>query len=540
MNKLSKILMAAALVGTFAACDDLDTAPLGGSVTSEQKIATLEVNPAMAGAGVNAIYKQLITFGANFDVHTDYGYPSIMLMADSRAADLFTTNNGYNWYSANASFGDWNNNYYANLILYYTLYKTIYCCNSVTESILPETDNADLMFNRAQALCYRALCYSQLAPRYQFTYDGNQDKPDIVLITDVNKDQVAIEGAPRSTVKEVYDLVLADLQEGIDLLEKAQAAGVTPANKSQFSLAAAYGLRARVRLVTTDWAGCAADAQKCIDLAAAEGCVPTDIEASSKPAFCDSNEPNWLLGCVISADLSYTGGVTTITSFLSSWSSNGYTGGAGDYQTINKKLYNIISNTDSRKNWFCNGSAIPPSGLPQDYKDYISSGKCQPMLPYSNVKFGCGDPATLKNAAGSTWGANDYPILRIEEVYLTLAEAQAHQSMGTATATLNTFVQTYRDPEYKAQASNVEEFTDECWNQRRIELWGEGMAWYDIMRLKKNIDRRGTGIDPQWVFAFPHTEMCMIYEIVYSEANSNPLIGDTNNGAINPTPVPDN
>ena len=89
--------------------------------------------------------------------------------------------------------------------------------------------------------------------------------------------------------------------------------------------------------------------------------------------------------------------------------------------------------------------------------------------------------------------ANDIPLMRIEEMYLILAEAQA---MGGNTSagktTLETFVKTYRDPEYTCTATSATGIQDAVWVQRRIELWGEGLSFFDLLRLRKGIDRAST------------------------------------------------
>jgi hypothetical protein len=130
--------------------------------------------------------------------------------------------------------------------------------------------------------------------------------------------------------------------------------------------------------------------------------------------------------------------------------------------------------------------------------------------------------------------------MRIEEMYLILAEAQGMQGTATGTATLVDFVKTYRDSNYSFTAGSTSSFQDEVWKQRRIELWGEGFSYYDIMRLQKGIDRVGGGFPEAWVFQVAADDPVMLYEIIQSEAQANSAIGDVSNGASVPTPVADN
>src|SRR5690625_6462322 len=92
--------------------------------------------------------------------------------------------------------------------------------------------------------------------------------------------------------------------------------------------------------------------------------------------------------------------------------------------------------------------------------------------------------------------------MRIEEMYLIKAEAEA-MSGGDGKGTLESFVQEYRDPDFVSSASSPEALQEEVFHQRRIELWGEGMNWFDIMRLNKGVDRRGGA----------YSNACMIFYI---------------------------
>ena len=60
------------------------------------------------------------------------------------------------------------------------------------------------------------------------------------------------------------------------------------------------------------------------------------------------------------------------------------------------------------------------------------------------MKFG-----PYNNVVGQSTNANDIPLMRIEEMYLIKAEAEAMGGNPSAgKSTLNDFVKTYRDPEY--------------------------------------------------------------------------------------------
>ena len=104
--KLAKYIMMASAPLLFASC--LDTEPLGNYVTSDEKAETVEQNPDRLEASVTAITTNFSTFGAvrGSGVHSDIGYPGIMLLLDSRGIDMVGKNIGYNWFSFALTYDD--------------------------------------------------------------------------------------------------------------------------------------------------------------------------------------------------------------------------------------------------------------------------------------------------------------------------------------------------------------------------------------------------------------------------------------------------
>ena len=95
---------------------------------------------------------------------------------------------------------------------------------------------------------------------------------------------------------------------------------------------------------------------------------------------------------------------------------------------------------------------------------------------------------------------------------------------GAKTA-LENFVKTYRDPSYTCQAADAKGLQDEVWLQRRIELWGEGFSFFDIMRLEKPIIRKENGessYPDAWQFNIPAKSQILLYLIPRSENRIEP------------------
>ena len=147
--------------------------------------------------------------------------------------------------------------------------------------------------------------------------------------------------------------------------------------------------------------------------------------------------------------------------------------------------------------------------------------------PYLNVKFGTGDGTTTGLGAA----AADWIIMRAEELILIKAEGLA-RSGGDGAGTLTQFVQANRDPSYSVGQHGLS-IEDEIWWQRRVELWGEGFAWGDIMRLNKNIVRSTSTNWPEaWVQDVAAGRNILLWRIPKSEIEANKGISDADNNPV--------
>lgn len=518
---------------SMVACNDLDTEPLGSTVTSVQKADVVAANPEMAEAGLQGLPQSLKLYMRNYSsIHTDFAVPSMFLITDSRGMDLYSLNIGYNWYSAAAEMGDFAGNYYDNLLFWNTYYKIIKAANDLLDGTPAGEDVADeIKFYRSQSYAFRAYAYLNLAQMYQFTYAKDPQARTVPLITAENMVEVGMNGCPRATGEELYGQILSDIDNAINLLSEVPSS-IVP-SKRFVNLTAAYGLKARTMMFMANWSEALAAADKAIALATADGLSPYTMAEASVPAFVSLSDHNFMWGIENLSSESFTQGVVNFASMMGSWMNNGYCS-TGTYRMVNNKLYNSISATDVRKGWWLDGSAQPAAAMPAAYKSYIASciGSGAQFLPYTQVKFGA-----ASTGPGTPNGATDVPLMRVEEMYLIKAEAEGMTSPATGAQTLVNFIRTYRDSGYAFNGSSAEAVQDEVWKQRRIELWGEGFSYFDMMRLQKPLDRRGSGICPEWTFLVEPGDPVLIYEIVQPEVETNKLLGDYLNGASVPDPV---
>ena len=536
MKNLNKFLPIIGATMLLASCNDLDTFPLGDVVTSKEKEEVYEANPDMIEAAVKAVPAAMFTMMGSYDdfgrLDTDFGYPSLMIMFDSKGMDMPSIDGNYQWYTAALTMADFGDTYYDNLITWNTWYKLIFNTNALASSIDPETENPYMQYALGQALAYRAFAYYMLANIYQFTYIGHEQAPTVPVITNENAVEAATNGTPLATNEELYAQVMNDINKAIELLEEAEAAGQKRTDKTYINSMVAYGLRARFNLSMGNWAEAASDAQTAINMAKASGLAPYTIAQLATPRFSQSSDPSFMWSVNITESFLGAAAVRSFAGMMGGFITTGYAGKNGYWRRINKKLYAQIPAGDVRINWFVTPEdGVPPTGITGEYADYVE----QRELPaYTQLKFGPPSAGVWSDIA-----ATDIPVMRVEEMYLILAEAQGRQSASQGAQTLQSFVQTYRNPSYTCTAGSTDAFIDEIWLQRRIELWGEGFSFYDCKRLEKTINRVGAGFIPDWVFIVEPTNTCLNYNIPQTEQQGNPMVGAIPNVSQAPVPVKD-
>lgn len=502
----------------------LDTEPMGNLITESQKAATVEDNPARLEASVTAVTANFSTYMTINSRHTDYGYGTIMLHLESRGVDMAQDNTGYNWYSFSMTYDNIDYTYSDHLNIWCTLYNQIYTANAVAATVDIETEDETLMGYLAQALAIRAYDYFKLVQIYQFSY-GNIDPSTalgVPIITEENKDDAAANGCPRATVQEVYDQILSDLNNAITLLQNS---GYKRTDKRYVDESVVRAIRAQVYLVMKNYSAALEDANYVIENS---GASPYTYAEVSEPTFIDINDDAWLWGIYIAeTDDVVSSGIVNWPSHMGSFN-YGYAS-VGAWRRVNKKLYESIPSTDIRKGWFLDGDCLSAnlSDAQQQYVfDYDLPAYCQvKFAPYG------GELYTSTNAC-------DIPLIRIEEIILLKAECQAMSgSPADGAATLQSFVSTYRNPSYSFSGSSDSAVQEEVFQQKRMEFWGEGVIWFDYLRLNKDFDRRGGGFDANYCYNIPAGDNALIWRLPYSEVQYNSQISESDNNPVATHPV---
>ena len=531
MKLYSKLFLVAMGCATLNSCSDMDDINGEGfRVTSEQIENTNELIPSRVESSLVGMYHYMGTQYAGAPTSgrdDDFGYPTACISQDLNGADMVCDNSSYNWFTVSSDYSDRNETYANPQLRYSYFYNQLKLANDILSSIDPNTEDDKLKQYIGEAKAVRAFDYLCLAPYYQFNYQSSKDQPCVPLIAETTTD---FNNNPCATVEQVYTQIMNDLNDAISKLENYDRKG----DKTRIDKQVAYGLRARANLYMGNWAEAASDAAE-----AMKGYTPYSREEVSKPAFYNMDDHNWMWGISITAnDVTQNGGNPSWPSHLGSFSGSSYAAAVGVYKRINTLLYDEIPATDIRKQWWVDkdlhsdllNGLIWGEASGQDIATYTITDVKMAFVPYTNVKFG------MKSGIGSATNDCDWCIMRVEEMLLIEAEGLAMSNQeGQAKTKLENFVKTYRDPSYTCTASTKEALQNEIWKQRRIELWGEGFAMADIMRLNKPVVRFHGTDKGNWPDAFcfniEANDPYLLMRIPQKESNNNASIVNNAGGS---------
>lgn len=469
-----------------------------------------------------------------YNWHAAFGYGSMAIIRDMQTCDRSIGPN-YNvhflWAAADKSM-DYDNIRMKYIWSYY--YGFVLTANKVLQAIDIKNCDDNQKGYYGTALAFRAMLYLDLARTYEFlpnnAINGKNDKGNDVtnltvpIVSETTSEDDA-RNNPRATREEMFKFILSDLDKAEEYIK------FSPFNGDQTfpHLDCVYGLKARLYMWVEDYANAAKYARLAIDEAANNGVILMTKEEclNTKTGFNDISK--WMWGTqMTSEDRAVTTGIVNWTSWMTNEQSFGYAG-VGATCMIDAKLYSKISDTDFRKLEFV-GPNGPVAGQKfcstSAYKDQGSDFSAL-VAPYASIKFrpNEGEADDYKTAC-----ATAIPVMRVEEMYLIEAEATAHTDAAKGKELLTAFMKT-RDPQYSFAGTNTQEVVDECFLQKRIELFGEGQIFFDYKRLNKPVDRTyennnwpttaqlKTTTRPAW----------MNWPISINEVNNNAAVRDYNN-----------
>lgn len=528
MKNIFKALFVAAASATLLTGCIKETFPMEGAATSDQMAQSTAGMAASVDGIVAQTYQPYYFYGSGNQIEYDISYAGLLITYARMTNDIVNNSAtiGYDWWTGYAGAYGYSMRYNTDrqVIPYMTLYKIIKSANDIIGPLAGlEELNADQKGYLGTAYVYRALMYHDLYNLYlpapnKYTDCSQVEGLTTPIIVSSAEQETEYKSA-RAPKEAMSAFVLADLDKAEELF-----ADYTPATGRFPGMAVVYGLKARMYLAMEEYADAATYARKAID---ASGKTPLTAAQWHDPAtaFCDAAGNNsWMWYYNISGN--NMGNLCNPTGFLAGESDWGYN--SLTQMGIHKWLYDRLNRTDFRKRSFIDPDreTYPASYYQWSSEAYLKAYPFEDQPDYKSLKIRCkaGDWETY-----SVGGAVDWPIMRVEEMYLIEAEAIGmSQSEAAGIAKLEEFMKTYRDPEYSyAKAAStfnegfVKSFQEEVLFQKRVEFWAEGVGFFDAKRIRPGMKTWYPGsnvihdtmkydieeVSPYWNFVIPINEI---------------------------------
>lgn len=487
--------------------------------TDEQLTSSSKATESLLWA-MPAILNKLATIDET--MHWDWGYGSIMHVRDVMTEDMPVVSSGYDWYTSWEENKNMGEDYIYPQFIWNYYWKAVQTTNNMISAVNPESANETQLGYLGVAYAFRAMFYLDMAQMFEFLENdvvssvnasGNDVKGLTVPIVREGMTEEAARNNPRVPREEMAEFILGDLDNAEKYITNLELSVKTLPH-----LDVVYGLKARYYM----WLGNYAEAKKYARNAINESGLSPMTEddcLSTTKGFNDISK--WMFGSQLLAedDLVKTG-ILNWASWMSNETSFGYSS-QEPFLMINSSMYNRMSDTDFRKKLW-----KAPAGTTLDKKTpFIKEESYDKLSDYSSVKF---RPAEGNTEDYSVGAATAYPLMRVEEMYFIEAEAAAH--LGEGASLINTFMSTYRDPSYNTTKSG-DNLVEEIVFQKRVELWGEGLTFFDVKRLNMSVTRgfEGSNFGDTKRFNTKGRPAWMNICIVQTEKNNNSaLIGYEN------------
>lgn len=481
MKHFSRVAFLMAL-SFFVSCGELDRDFKDEELLSSSHASA--INEAGGTIGLQALDGAILSYLRDGEDSADeFGLKAVDLGMDLRSNDMDMSRNTW--------FGSYNN--YDNIVLtssdpdfmWEFFYKVINNANGIINTI-PDTSPEETLVYKYKSMAYRGIAYFYLIRIFQHTRAA--DATDAIPI-----DFGDFEGENKSNVGAVKAQILADLTAAYDGL---QSYNRSSKEEVDASVVAAY--LARYYLTYENWA----EAERFASIAMAVG----SIESNVIHGYDELSLSEVIWGAEVTEATS-----EVYASFFSHMSqiNDGYSGW-NHYKTVNSNLYDMIPATDTRRAWFADREYDAEEiVVPNTWGHYNITPK------YTSLKF-IAEP-------GPGVFIGDYIYLRNTEFYLTKAEALARLGRDSEAQQVLFKLNSVRDPAYVKSTATGQALIDEILVYRRIELWGDGVASFDMARLGVSLNRqdgRSNLVMPGADLVIPAMDDRMIFQIPLSEVDA--------------------
>ncbi len=484
-------ILVSSLVLVGCSKEFLDPERNTSNLTAEDLSNYSDVNPALVEGTLEGIASFMIQdFGVTGSRHYDFGQKGVDIWTDMVSGDMALSASAYGWYNATSNLVctvDFTRE--ENKIIWEYYYRIVSLANNVIQTsggnnAQPTTDGGKKVLGQAKAS--RAYAYWYLAQLFQKSYDPAQP-----ILPYYDGETINTAKVPAS---QIYDLIISDLTDAIDLLD-----GYVRPDKSKIDKSVAQGLLAYVYAGMGNYA----DAKTMADAVIAAGYPLTTTGQLAFPGsgsgFNNLNTGSWVWGFDLTEELGHQlidwWGQMDCFTYSYAW--------AGDHKSIDDALYAQIASDDVRKGQFGTGT-----------------GALQPIGKFF-------DPN--RTIGGQYIITTDLIFMRSEEFHLLSAECAARLGNDAAAKAtmINLLDNRMADAAAVVNPLSGSALQDFIYQQTRIELWGEGKTYYAMKRNEATVTRGSNHVFRAGEsFAYDSDEMS--FQIPQSEINNNPSITDQN------------
>jgi hypothetical protein len=488
-------------IGLLAAGCVKETTP-SDAITTETLVQTKE-GLTNAVNGAYALFKDHVTFNGTSDLNLMYLRQYFQLSdfaSDDIVCSQVTTDAFMNSFNLNHSPTQTNTRYF-----WYISYKIINDANTVIEAAEKNAGN-DASLQQLIGECYflRAYAHFNLVRLFAKPYTIDPNAAGIILRLSTQEPSLKA----RSTVKEVYDAVIADAEKAASLMN--QPRGVQYASRE-----AAWALLSRVYLYKEDNARAIEYSNNVIN----SGRFKLTTAATYPSLFAQAQTATETILCVAFTAKEDYGKFGSIASMIYSDGNSGW----GE-EFASKSLRDTMSAYTNDVRW----SYIVPS---KDGSGTVQKKNGIEIYYISKFSFQDNSP-TLSS-----------PILfRLAEMYLNRAEAKAKSNDITGALSDVDSIRSQRglsNALYNGVVPTGKTALDVVLKERRIELAFEGHRMYDVYRNKQSMNRTYWGYHLPGLSSsdidlskqpsgyanmiIPYTSNRIIYYIPVDEINTNTL-----------------
>lgn len=362
---------------------------------------------------------------------------------------------------------------------------------------------------KGEAMVLRAYSYFYLINLYAAAYDPAtaEEAPGIPINLSTAAEDKPY---PRNTIAEVYEQIVTDFTEGIRLMEENP---IEKAAKIKFDPLTAKAMLARTYLYMHEWD---LAIRYATEVLAENHNIFNLFEAGEKLNIDNNSSGLWDKETSLwgqdylsrdNANVLFVNGVNELVPYLSYW----------PYMTVfsvNQALADQFEPEDVRRFYFMSRYRKELSG------DITIDKLCFAKNRFKDLSL------TMRLSPESGYSR----VIRVEEMYLIIAEAQARKSTPDIPASIAA-LNTLREPKFrsglytplKADDFNQQSLIDFIAVERRRELCFEGHRWFDLRRTTRPAMTR-IGYEDK-VASLEKDDPRYVLQIPIKEISVNPAIG---------------